>query len=198
MGNKDIKNIVTNQFNIARTVLDNFLSDEENLAKVSEIAVKISDCLSNQCKIISFGNGGSMCDAMHFAEELTGRFREDREPLAAISISDPSHITCVGNDYGFEHIFSRYITAHGKKGDIALGLSTSGNSPNVINAFKAAKESGVFTIALTGRNGGACAAMADLNLTVEAETSDRIQEIHIKILHIAIDAVENILFRDKI
>lgn len=142
-------------------------------------------------KIISCGNGGSHCDAMHFAEELSGRFRKDRKALPALAISDPSHITCVGNDYGFEFIFSRYVEALGNKGDILLAISTSGNSPNVLNAAKAAKEKGMTVVALSGKDGGKLKANADCNIIVGHDGfADRIQEVHIKIIHILILLIE--------
>lgn len=140
---------------------------------------------------MSCGNGGSNCDAMHFAEELSGRFRSDRKALPAISISDPAHITCVGNDYGFEYIFSRYVEALGREGDVLLAISTSGNSSNILNAVKAAKERGMMVIALSGKDGGKLASMADVNIIVShVGFSDRIQEVHIKIIHILILLIE--------
>ena len=149
------------------------------------------DALKNGHKIMSCGNGGSMCDAMHFAEELSGRYRNDRKALAAISISDPSHISCVANDYGFEFIFSRYVEAIGNKGDILLGISTSGNSKNVILAFEAAKKKGLKTVALTGKTGGILANITDLEIRApETEYADRAQEIHIKVIHALIDGIE--------
>ena len=134
---------------------------------------------------------------MHFAEELTGRYRKDRAPLGALALGDPSHITCVSNDYGFEHIFTRQLMGLSRKGDGLLGLSTSGNSKNVIHAFKAAKKKGLFTVALLGRDGGALKDMADLSIVVPGQTSDRIQEMHIKIIHTAIEAVERDLFPEN-
>jgi D-sedoheptulose 7-phosphate isomerase len=132
-----------------------------------------------------------MCDAMHFAEELTGRYRENRPPLAAISVSDPSHISCVGNDFGFEEIFSRFIEAHGKDGDVVLAISTSGNSLNVNRACKAARQLGMKVIALTGKTGGELAKLSDIEIRVPFEGySDRVQEVHIVIIHILIEMIE--------
>ncbi|MFM9004070.1 MAG: SIS domain-containing protein, partial [Flavobacteriales bacterium] len=132
-----------------------------------------------------------MCDAMHFAEELTGRYRENRKPIAAISISDPSHMSCVGNDYGFQFVFSRYVEAVGKKGDVLLAISTSGNSANVLEAARAAKAKGLHVIALTGKDGGALAACCDVEVRVPwMEYADRIQEVHIKVIHALIDYIE--------
>jgi len=146
-------------------------------------------------KIISCGNGGSMCDAMHFAEELTGRYRDDRPSISAISISDPSHITCVGNDYGFDHIFSRFIQGVGQENDVLLGISTSGNSKNVILAAEAAKKKGMKVICLTGKTGGKLAELSDIEIRApHSNFADRAQEIHIKVIHSLIDQIENNLF----
>ena len=186
MSNKDIKN----HFEQAKEILDLF-STEQNMQKISDAIEILSASLSQGGKVISCGNGGSMCDAMHFAEELSGRFRNDRRGLAALSISDPSHISCVANDYGYQYIFSRYIEAVGKKGDVLLGISTSGNSENVIKAVKTAKEKGIKTIVLTGKTGGQLADLADLEIRApQSEYADRAQEIHIKVIHALIDGIE--------
>lgn len=186
MSNKDIKK----HFDQALEVLKTFNTDE-NIEKIEEAIEIFSASLENNGKIISCGNGGSMCDAMHFAEELSGRFRNDRKGLAAISISDPSHISCVANDYGYEYVFSRYIEAVGKKGDVLLGISTSGNSENVIKAVKTAKEKDIKTIVLTGKTGGQLADLADLEIRApHSEYADRAQEIHIKVIHALIDGIE--------
>lgn len=151
----------------------------------------MANALQKGNKIISCGNGGSMCDAMHFAEELSGRFRDNRKGLAAVSISDPSHITCVGNDYGFDYIFSRYLEALGQEGDILLGISTSGNSKNVILAVEKAKELGIKNIVLTGKSGGKLADLAELEIRAPfSQYADRAQEIHIKIIHNLILGIE--------
>ena len=135
-----------------------------------------------------------MCDAMHFAEELSGRFRNDRRGIAALSISDPSHISCVANDYGYQYIFSRSVEAVGKKGDVLLGISTSGNSENVIKAVRTAKEKGIKSIVLTGKTGGQLADLADLEIRApQSEYADRAQEIHIKVIHALIDGIERSL-----
>ena len=132
-----------------------------------------------------------MCDAMHFAEELSGRFRENRKALPAIAISDPSHLSCVGNDYGYDFVFSRYIEAIGNKNDVLLAISTSGNSKNVINAISAAKEKGMKVIALTGRDGGVIADLCDVEIRAPfSKYADRAQEIHIKVIHSLIQYVE--------
>jgi len=189
MRNKDIKN----HFEQAKEILDLF-STEQNIQKISDAIEMLTVSLSQGGKVISCGNGGSMCDAMHFAEELSGRFRNDRRGLAALSISDPSHISCVANDYGYEYIFSRYIEAVGKKGDVLLGISTSGNSENVIKAVKTAKVKGIKTIVLTGKTGGQLADLADLEIRApQSEYADRAQEIHIKVIHALIDGIERSL-----
>ena len=141
------------------------------------------------------GNGGSLCDASHFAEELTGIFRKKRRALPAIALSDPGHLTCVGNDLGFEHVFARSIEAYGKKEDLFIGLTTSGNSPNMILAFERAKELGLTTLAFLGKGGGELKGYADLELIIEGfETSDRIQEAHMTAIHIMIELIEELLF----
>ena len=189
MSNKDIKN----HFEQAKEILDLF-STEQNMQKISDAIEMLTASLSQGGKVISCGNGGSMCDAMHFAEELSGRFRNDRRGLAALSISDPSHISCVANDYGYEYVFSRYVEAVGKKGDVLLGISTSGNSENVIKAVKTAKEKGIKTIVLTGKTGGQLADLADLEIRApQSEYADRAQEIHIKVIHALIDGIERSL-----
>ena len=189
MRNEDIKN----HFEQAKETLDLFSTDQ-NMQKISDAIEMLTVSLSQGGKVISSGNGGSMCDAMHFAEELSGRFRNDRRGLAALSISDPSHISCVANDYGYEYIFSRYVEAIGKEGDVLLGISTSGNSENVIKAVKTAKEKGIKTIVLTGKTGGQLADLADLEIRApQSKYADRAQEIHIKVIHTLIDGIERSL-----
>ena len=186
MSNNDIKK----HFDEALEVLSAFNTDE-NLQKIEHAIKILSESINNGNKIISCGNGGSMCDAMHFAEELSGRFRNDRKGLAAISISDPSHISCVANDYGYEYVFSRYLEALGKTGDVLLGISTSGNSENVIKAVELAKSKGIRTIVLTGKTGGKLATLSDLEIRApHSAYADRAQEIHIKVIHALIDGIE--------
>ena len=186
MSIEDIKK----HFSEAAQVLSDFSTDE-NMAKIESAIELMVLAIENGGKIISCGNGGSMCDAMHFAEELSGRFREDRKGLPAVSISDPSHISCVANDYGFEHVFSRYVEALGNNGDVLLGISTSGNSANVIKAVEAAKSKGMKTVALTGKTGGSLASMVDLEIRApHSDYADRAQEIHIKVIHALIDGIE--------
>ncbi len=181
----------------AKSLLDNFLSKDENLHKISQVAEMMAVALSSGNKIMSCGNGGSMCDAMHFSEELTGRFRKERAPLPALAISDPSHLSCVGNDYGFDAIFSRYVEAHGRPGDVLLVLSTSGNSSNIIKAVKMAQEKDVKVVALLGKNGGDLLSIADIPLNVGGKDSDRVQEMHIKVIHILIECIERKLFPEN-
>ena len=177
-------------FSEAAQILSDFSTDE-NMAKIESAIQMIVVAIEGGGKIISCGNGGSMCDAMHFAEELSGRFRGDRKAIPALSISDPSHISCVANDYGYEFIFSRYIEALGNTGDILLGISTSGNSANVIKATESAKAKGIKTIVLTGKTGGRLSEIADLEIRApHSEFADRAQEIHIKVIHALIDGIE--------
>ncbi len=176
--------------------LNSFLADEDQLSRIDAVAEMMTNALHSGNKIISCGNGGSMCDAMHFAEELSGRFREDRPALAAVSISDPSHISCTANDYGFEQVFSRYVEGLGNKGDILLAISTSGNSANILKAIDAAKEKGMKCIGLTGKNGGQMAGLVDLEIRAPfSEYSDRAQEIHIKVIHCLIELIERSIFQ---
>jgi D-sedoheptulose 7-phosphate isomerase len=163
----------------------------ENFAKIQNAGNILVQSLKNGGKIYSCGNGGSMCDSMHFAEELTGRYREHRKAIPAISISDPSHISCVSNDYGYEFIFSRFLEAWAQNGDVLLAISTSGNSKNVINAIHTAKEKGMKIIALTGKSGGEIADLCDIEIRAPySDFADRAQEIHIKVIHSLIDYVE--------
>jgi D-sedoheptulose 7-phosphate isomerase len=187
----DVRSIISKELDEARSVLDRFVSIPENILAIERAAEVMVESLKNGGKIISCGNGGSHCDAMHFAEELSGRYRDDRKALAAVCISDVSHITCVGNDYGFEYIFSRYIEGLGNKGDVLFALSTSGNSKNVIRAAEEAKRKGMKVIAMTGKDGGRLAPLSDVEVRVaHAGYADRIQEIHIKVIHILILLIE--------
>mgnify|MGYP006109282891 FL=1 len=183
--------IIEKELQEAHQVLSNFMADPKLIETIAEMAHLMSQVIENGGKIITCGNGGSHCDAMHFAEELTGRYRNDRKSLPAIAISDAAHLTCVGNDYGFDAIFSRFIEGMGNNGDVLLAISTSGNSMNIVNAVKAAKEKNMKTIVLTGKDGGKLADMADRLLIVpHFGFADRIQEIHIKIIHIMILLIE--------
>jgi D-sedoheptulose 7-phosphate isomerase len=172
-------------------VLDAFISDQDQLKHVEEAARIMGASLSSGGKILSCGNGGSHCDAMHFAEELTGRYRESRKPLPAIAISDPGYLTCTANDFGFDYVFSRFIEGVGNAGDILFAISTSGNSTNVINAILEAQKKGMQVIGLTGNDGGKMAGICDVEIRVpHAGYADRIQEVHIKVIHILIYLIE--------
>lgn len=183
--------LILKELKEASDVLNNFLTDPSNISNIDKAAQAIIDSIKNGGKVLSCGNGGSSCDAMHFAEELTGRYRENREPIPAIAISDPSHITCTGNDFGFNHIFSRYLKAVGKEGDVLLAISTSGNSENILQAASVAKEKNIKVIVLTGKGGGKLAPYADVIINVPHNGyADRIQEIHIKVIHILMMLIE--------
>jgi D-sedoheptulose 7-phosphate isomerase len=185
-------NIFRQDFIGAQELLEKFISDDSNFNQLENAGKLMVTAIQSDKKIISCGNGGSMCDAMHFAEELTGRFKDDRRAIPAISISDPSHITCVANDYGFDHIFSRYVEAIGSAGDVLLAISTSGNSSNIIQAAQSAKQKGMKIVSLTGKSGGKLAGLSDVEIRVPFNGySDRIQEIHIKIIHSLINYIEN-------
>jgi len=183
--------LIRSELNEAAEVLNKFLSDDHNMAQIEAAAKMIADSFKQDGKVLSCGNGGSHCDSMHFAEELTGRYRENRPGYAGIAISDPSHLSCVSNDFGYDFVFSRYVEAVGRKGDVLFGLSTSGNSGNILKAIEAAQAKGMKTIALTGKDGGKMAGLADIEIRVpHFGYADRIQEIHIKIIHIIIQLIE--------
>ncbi|EJL6406232.1 D-sedoheptulose 7-phosphate isomerase [Vibrio cholerae] len=185
------QDLIRSELTEAADVLQKFLSDDHNLAQIEAAAKLIADSFKQGGKVLSCGNGGSHCDAMHFAEELTGRYRENRPGYPGIAISDPSHLSCVSNDFGYDYVFSRYVEAVGAKGDVLFGLSTSGNSGNILKAIEAAKAKGMKTIALTGKDGGKMAGLADVEIRVpHFGYADRIQEVHIKIIHIIIQLIE--------
>lgn len=178
-------------------LLENFIKEEEKRKETEKVAEALAEVFNNGNKVLICGNGGSNCDALHFAEEFTGRFRGDRRALPAIAISESSHITCVGNDYGFDYVFSRGVEAYGKSGDMFIGISTSGNSGNVIKAVEAAKKIGMKTCVLLGKDGGKLKGMCDYEFIIHGKTSDRVQEIHMMILHIIIEGVERIMFPEN-
>jgi D-sedoheptulose 7-phosphate isomerase len=187
----EFQSTILAELNQAAEVLKQYISDPKNLSKIEEASKVMVTSLKAGGKIISCGNGGSHCDAMHFAEELTGKYREPRKAIPAICISDPSHISCVGNDYGYEFIFSRYLEALGNSGDVLVGISTSGKSANIIRAAQTAKEKGMKVIILSGKDGGNLASLADVELRVpHFGYADRIQEVHIKIIHILMLLIE--------
>lgn len=188
--------LIKEQFQEAQKVLDNFLNDEIQIGNIEKAAQLIASSIESGGKVISCGNGGSHCDAMHFAEELTGRFRDNRKAIPALAISDPSHISCVSNDFGFDFVFSRFIEGLGKSGDVLFCLSTSGNSRNILEAIKAAKAAEMSVIALTGKDGGQMKGLADVEIRVpHFGYADRIQEIHIKVIHTVILLVERHLIK---
>jgi D-sedoheptulose 7-phosphate isomerase len=183
---------ISNALNEASQALERLRNDETTLAHIAKASDLLVNALMTGGKVLSCGNGGSMCDAMHFAEELLGRFRDDRPGIAAISISDASHLSCVGNDYGYEQVFARYIKAVGKNGDVLLAISTSGTSKNVVAAAQAAKEIGMSVIGLTGRDTGPLVQLSDIAIATPggSKYADRVQELHIKVIHILIELVE--------
>ncbi len=181
----------------ARETIEKFLASEELLTNCNKFGEALINTYKANGNVFSCGNGGSHCDAMHFAEELTGRYRDNRKPMGALALGDPSHVTCVSNDYGFDHIFSRQLEALGRKGDSLVALSTSGNSPNVIKAVESAKKAGITTIGLLGKSGGKLKDMVDIPIIVPANTSDRVQEIHIKLIHTVIEVVERHFFPEN-
>ena len=175
-------------------VLGNFIAKKDTRELIEKAIEIMASALKANGKIISAGNGGSMCDAQHFAEELSGRFRNDRPAYAAIAICDPSHLTCVGNDYGFDYVFSRFVEGLGKEGDVFLGISTSGNSKNIIETCKVCREKGIKTVLLLGKDGGKLKDYGDLNIIVPHQGyADRIQEIHTMIIHIMILGIEELM-----
>lgn len=193
----DIHSIWKNSLKEAHSTLQTFMNDPVQIEKCAQFSLLIMQTIKSGGNLFSCGNGGSHCDAMHFAEEFTGRYRKDRKPIGALALGDSSHVTCVSNDYGFDQIFSRQLGGLGRSGDLLIGLSTSGNSMNVINAFLHAREMKIKTVALLGRNGGKLKEMADLAIVIPAETSDRIQEMHIKLIHTVIETVERQLFPEN-
>ena len=184
------KNYIKNSLVEAQNVLNKFVADDHNITLIEKAVTTMVASIQSEGKILACGNGGSMCDSMHFVEELTGRYRKDRAPIAAMGMGAPSHITCVANDYGYEYIFSRHVQAWGKKGDTLLAISTSGNSQNVILAVEEAKKKDMKVIGLLGKTGGKLKDMVDVPLIVDCQVTDRIQEIHIKLIHIFIEGIE--------
>lgn len=183
--------IIRTELEEASRVLNNFLQAPKNISLIEEGASLFAETIKHGGKIISCGNGGSHCDAMHFAEELSGRYRENRPALPALAISDPSHLSCVGNDFGYDYVFSRFIEGLGKAGDALLAISTSGNSKNVIEAVQMAKKKEMKVVALTGKDGGQLGSLADVEIRVPHQGfADRVQEIHIKVIHILILLIE--------
>ena len=194
MPDSALPDLIHAELSEARAVLDRFLANPAHVASIAAAAELMAHSLRNGGKILSCGNGGSLCDAQHFAEELSGRYRGDRRALAAIALTEASHMTCVANDYGFEFVFSRFVEALGRPGDVLLAISTSGNSPNVLRAAEAAKEAGMLVVGLTGKDGGQLASICDVEIRApHSGYADRIQEIHIKAIHILIMLIEKLV-----
>ncbi len=183
----------------SKLALENLLAAPSTLANIAAAGALIGASLESGGRVFSCGNGGSMCDAMHFAEELSGRYRDDRKALAAVSISDASHISCVGNDYGYDFIFSRYLEAHARVGDVLLGISTSGKSANVIKAAEYAKAHGIHVVTLTGKPDSLLGKLANVDVVTPGTSgyADRVQELHIKVIHILIELIERRFFPEN-
>lgn len=193
-----MKNSILSTLNESANILNVFISDESNVQKIASAVEIMVSSLENGGKIIACGNGGSLCDATHFCEELTARFRKNRKALPAVAINDPAFITCAVNDFNPQDVFARYIEAMGKNGDVLLAISTSGNSENVLRASKLAREMGIKIVALTGKSGGKLGEFADVEIRAPfSEYSDRAQEIHIKVIHILVQEIENLLIYKK-
>jgi D-sedoheptulose 7-phosphate isomerase len=193
-----LKDHILNTLAQSRSALDSLINDSDQIAAIESAAKLIIAALKTGNTVYSCGNGGSMSDAMHFAEELTGRFRDDRPALSATAISDPGHISCVANDYGYEYVFSRYLEARARPGDVLLAISTSGKSANVINAAGYARNNEIGVVSLTGPRGSELGKLVDVDIsTVSAPYADRIQELHIKILHILIELIERSFFPEN-
>lgn len=178
----------------AEKLLKDFLETPSQVALCNLFVKEVTDLYQRGGNLFICGNGGSQCDSMHFAEELTGRFRKDRKPLGALALGDPSHVTCVANDMGFKHVFSRQLEALGRPGDLLVALTTSGNSENIALALETAKRSKIRTVLLNGRDGGKLKGTTDLEIIIPGKSSDRIQEMHMKIIHTLIESVERELF----
>lgn len=192
MNNIQIKNSLLD----SQATIQSFVSVDSNLALISKSIDIMIDSIKSNGRILSCGNGGSMCDSMHFAEELTGRYRKDRAPIAALSMGDPSHMSCVANDFGYQFVFSRLVEAWGQKGDTLLAISTSGNSKNIIEAAKVAKARHMKVIGLLGKDGGELKNIVDVPIIIQHQLTDRIQEMHIKLIHIFIEGIERSLYPD--
>ncbi len=192
---QNLDRLIQNSFSEAKAVLDEFLSDSNNTAAIKNVTIRMAEAIKKGNGIFSCGNGGSLCDAMHFSEELTGRFRENRRALKAMAIVDPAHMSCVTNDFGSEQVFAKYVEAWGSAGDILFAISTSGQSKNIISAVQMAKQKKMTVVGLLGKDGGSLKDLVDLPIIVRGKKwSDRIQEVHIKIIHILIEGIEAQLF----
>ncbi len=193
-----MKQFISTSLLEAQTALNQLISNADTLATIAAAGQMLIDCLAQGGRIFSCGNGGSMCDAMHFAEELTGRYRKDRRGLAAVAISDAGHMSCVANDFGYDFVFSRYIESHARAGDVLIAISTSGNSENIVKAASVAREMGLKVIVLTGRSASRLELLADACIiTPGGQFADRVQELHIKVLHILIELIERHFFPEN-
>ncbi|WP_082455610.1 D-sedoheptulose 7-phosphate isomerase [Hymenobacter sp. AT01-02] len=189
-----LSDLIRAELTDAQAVLNRFLQDPAHIQAIEQAARLMATALTQGGKILSCGNGGSLCDAQHFAEELSGRYRNDRRALAAIALTEASHMSCVANDYGYDYVFSRFVEALGRPGDVLLAISTSGNSPNILRAAEAAKANGMVVVGLTGKDGGKLASLCDVEIRApHSGYADRIQEIHIKAIHIMIMLIENLV-----
>lgn len=185
-------------FREAEESLKALIANEDAQKQMIAATKLFTDCFRARGHVYTCGNGGSMCDAMHFAEELSGRYRENRPALGAIAMSDPTHLTCVGNDYGFDHVFSRFVEAQGRPGDVLVGISTSGKSANVIKAVEAAKAIGMKVVVLSGKPDSALGKLADVDICTPAgRYADRVQELHIKVIHTLIELIEREMFASE-
>ncbi len=181
---------IKNHFLNHRLITDSFLKNDNNFDSIKNAADLMLNAINKGGTIFSCGNGGSMCDAMHFSQELSGYFNKKRKALPAICISDPSHITCVANDTSFDFIFSRFVEANGNEGDCLLAISTSGNSSNVINAAKEAQKKKMKVVSLSSGNGGELSKCSDISICIETDQTERCQELHILIIHSIISYIE--------
>jgi D-sedoheptulose 7-phosphate isomerase len=186
-----VREVIRSSLGEAASALSELMASEDRLARIEAAAEALIEAVEGGGRVFSCGNGGSMCDAMHFAEELSGRFRNDRPALPALAISDPGHLSCTANDYGWERVFARFIEAHGRAGDALVAISTSGESENVVQAAEAARRLGLASVALTGRQGSRLGGLADVEVCTPAGAfADRVQELHIKVLHILVELLE--------
>lgn len=194
MTQPSLTDLIRAELNEAQTVLDRFVQNPASLAAIEQAARLVAASLDAGGKVLTCGNGGSLCDAQHFAEELTGRYRQNRRALAAIALTEASHMSCVANDFGYDHVFSRFVEALGRPGDVLLAISTSGNSPNVLRAAEAARAAGMHVVSLTGKDGGQLAGISSVEIRApHTGYADRIQEIHIKAIHIMIMLIEQLV-----
>ncbi|WP_426490234.1 D-sedoheptulose 7-phosphate isomerase [Hymenobacter sp. 102] len=194
MTQPSLTSLIQAELTEAQAVLDRFVQNPANLQAIEQAARLIAASLDAGGKVLTCGNGGSLCDAQHFAEELTGRYRQNRRALAAIALTEASHMSCVANDFGYDHVFSRFVEALGRPGDVLLAISTSGHSPNVLLAAEAARAAGMRVVSLTGKDGGQLAGISDVEIRApHTGYADRIQEIHIKAIHIMIMLIEQLV-----